>query len=87
MGRGGQDTGDEKTKGDQKRGKMQKCRNVEKMREAGERSKIGHGQPRRIGRRQSRWRERNRKESEMNGKGVRRERGSQEEGIRGHRTL
>ena len=41
MGRGGQDTGDEKSKDDQERGKRQK--NVEKMREARERSKQNEG--------------------------------------------
>ena len=43
------------------------------MREARERSKTGYGQPRKIGRRQSRWREGHREVSEMNGKDVRRE--------------
>lgn len=54
--------------------KGQKAENAETMRKARERSKIGLGQPREIGRRQSRWREGNRKESEMNGNDVRRKR-------------
>ena len=43
MGRGDQDTGDEKSNDDQK--KKQKAENVEKMKEARERSKTGLGQP------------------------------------------
>ena len=45
-----------------------KAENVEKMREVRERSKTGHEQPRKIGRRQSRWREGNRKERDEWGK-------------------
>ena len=54
------------------------------MREARERGKIECGQTHKTGRRQSRRREGNRKESEMNGKDVRRERG---EPGRGHQSL
>ena len=62
----------------------QKAENVGKMREARERGKIECGQTHKTGRRQSRRREGNRKESEMNGKDVRRERG---EPGRGHQSL
>ena len=51
MGTVGQDTGDEKSKDDQERGKQQK--NVEKMREARERRKTECVQPHKTGSRQS----------------------------------
>ena len=56
----------------------QKAENVGKMREARERGKIECGQTYKTGRRQSRRREGNRKESETNGEGC-------EEGERGAR--
>ena len=60
----------------------QKAENVEKMR--GERGKTGYGQPKKTGRRQSRRREGNRKESEMKGEGC--EEGEKEPG-RGHQRM
>ena len=66
MGRGGQDTEGEKTK----RVRMGvKAENVEKMSKARERGKREWGLSHKTGRRQSRRREGNRKESEMNGEG------------------
>ena len=61
-----------------------KAENVEKMSKARERGEREWGLSHKTGRRQSRRREGNRKESEMNGKDVRRERG---EPGRGHQSL
>ena len=74
MGGGGQDTGDEKTKDEWKRGK--KTKNIKKMREARERGKTRCGQQNKKETQQEEGRKH--KESEMNGEGC-------EEGQRGAR--
>lgn len=76
---GGQDTGDEKAKDECGRGA--KTENVEKMREARERGKTGCGQQNKKEPQQKEGRKH--KESGMNGKDVRRERGSQEDDVTG----
>jgi len=56
------------------------------MKEARERSKTGLGQPHLAGKRQSRRREGNRKDSEVHGEGCEEGEKSQEEGIREHQS-